>query len=106
MRAEEYHASNDGELLEQRAGSGSVYRDFGSAVFLRGGYVFGAHGGGTSGGASAPIGAVGHRAPLGSAGASQFTDAISFKAAYRCLGATNDGTVGFHSAEAGLNFNF
>lgn len=34
------------------------------------------------------------------------SDSISFEAAYRYLGATNDGSFGIHAAEAGLNFNW
>jgi opacity protein-like surface antigen len=34
------------------------------------------------------------------------SDRVSLEAAYRYLGATVDGTVGFHSAELGLNLGF
>src|SRR5690606_27244602 len=44
--------------------TGSVYGGFGQGVFLRGGYIFAAHGGGASEQAGAPMAAAGYRRPI------------------------------------------
>lgn len=175
-------------LAQDPSPHGSVYSSFGSAAFVRGGYIFAAHGGGASGDASAPLGSIGYHAPFspgsqfgfetelvylrdsetigpitatagqltalislrwqyetgsrispfvsagigpayihakidngvteisdsdlvlgysGRAGVEiQLSDGLALETAYRYLGATDDGTAGFHAAEAGLNFTF
>ena len=172
----------------------SVYGSFGQAAFLRGGYAFAAHGGGTSGSIDGFVISAGYRRalnrelsnrlsveteavyfrdseeasiigipftttatsytgivalrwdgnpagvvnPYASAGAGpayyeveveslgvsdsdgevvfgytgraglevQLAPQVSLEAGYRYLGATRDGTIGFHSGEVGLNYKF
>jgi len=63
IRAEARYAENPDNPAKARR-SGSVYNNFGQSLFVRGGYIFAAHSGGVSDQASAPMFAVGYRAPM------------------------------------------
>lgn len=60
IRAEARYAA-DPDKARRQARSGSVYNSFGQSLFLRGGYIFAAHGGGEADSSSAPLAAIGYR---------------------------------------------
>lgn len=70
LRAEARHARHPDRPI--RSHSGSIYDSFGQSLFVRGGYIFAAHGGGVSDQASAPMAAVGYRSPMSKSGPHQW----------------------------------